>query len=50
MDEMAMDAWTEHEADDLLSLFTFIDEQKVFDQLPKYVSGTLVHLITSSTI
>ena len=30
----------EHEAGDLLSLFTFIDEQKMFELLPKYVSSS----------
>jgi len=28
-----------HEVDDLLTLFTFIDESKLFDQLPTYVSS-----------
>ena len=32
------DGRLQHEVDDLLSLFTFLDEQKVMDRLPKYVS------------
>ena len=29
-----------HEADDILSLLTFVDEAKVFDNLPRYVSAS----------
>jgi len=34
------DGRLQHEVDDLLSLFTFLDEQKVMDRLPRYVSGS----------
>ena len=30
--------------DDLFTLFTFLDEQKCFDQLPTYVSVSYTHL------
>ena len=31
------DAWFAHEVDDILSLFTFLDEQKPLTELPLYV-------------
>jgi len=40
------DGRLQHEVDDLLSLFTFIDEQKVMDRLPKYVSESRDYMPT----